>query len=111
MASDAGSTANHHKGAAVASDGCSRQSRAMRRPSPRRRRRRRLAGRQCLSPAPAVRGPRMALIIGNGAYAHVKALLNLPNDARAVAKSRMGSPQGSIPHLQGWRVYTGSLIS
>nr|WP_240543281.1 caspase family protein [Bradyrhizobium canariense] len=32
----------------------------------------------------------MALIIGNGAYAHVKALLNLPNDARAVAKSRMG---------------------
>jgi uncharacterized caspase-like protein len=29
----------------------------------------------------------MALIIGNGAYAHVKALPNPPNDARAVAKS------------------------
>ena len=39
------------------------------------------------SPAPAVRGTRMALIIGNGAYAHVKALPNPPNDARAVARS------------------------
>jgi len=39
------------------------------------------------SPAPAVRGSRMALVIGNGAYAHVKALPNPPNDARAVAKS------------------------
>lgn len=39
------------------------------------------------SAAPAVRGTRMALIIGNGAYAHVKALPNPPNDARAVAKS------------------------
>ncbi|WP_439398357.1 caspase family protein [Bradyrhizobium sp. PMVTL-01] len=39
------------------------------------------------SPAPTVRGTRMALIIGNGAYAHVKALPNPPNDARAVAKS------------------------
>ncbi|QOZ70595.1 caspase family protein [Bradyrhizobium arachidis] len=39
------------------------------------------------SPAPAVRGTRMALIIGNGGYAHVKALPNPPNDARAVAKS------------------------
>lgn len=29
----------------------------------------------------------MALIIGNGAYAHVKALPNPPSDARAVAKS------------------------
>lgn len=38
-------------------------------------------------PAPAVRGRRMALIIGNGAYAHVKALPNPPNDARAVARS------------------------
>jgi tetratricopeptide (TPR) repeat protein len=38
-------------------------------------------------PAPAGRGTRMALIIGNGAYAHVKALPNPPNDARAVAKS------------------------
>ncbi|MDA9519303.1 peptidase C14, caspase catalytic subunit p20 [Bradyrhizobium sp. CCBAU 11434] len=37
--------------------------------------------------APAVRGSRMALVIGNGAYAHVKALPNPPNDARAVAKS------------------------
>jgi tetratricopeptide (TPR) repeat protein len=39
------------------------------------------------SPAPAIRGTRMALIIGNGAYAHVKALPNPPNDARAVARS------------------------
>ena len=39
------------------------------------------------SPAPAVRGTRMALVIGNGAYAHVKALPNPANDARAVAKS------------------------
>ncbi|MCP3477110.1 caspase family protein [Bradyrhizobium sp. CCGUVB1N3] len=39
------------------------------------------------SPAPAGRGKRMPLIIGNGAYAHVKALPNPPNDARAVAKS------------------------
>ena len=39
------------------------------------------------SPAPAARGSRMALVIGNGAYAHVKALPNPPNDARAVAKS------------------------
>ncbi|WP_375159515.1 caspase family protein [Bradyrhizobium sp. RDT46] len=39
------------------------------------------------SPAPAARVIRMALIIGNGAYAHVKALPNPANDARAVAKS------------------------
>jgi Tfp pilus assembly protein PilF len=39
------------------------------------------------SPAPVTRGSRMALVIGNGAYAHVKALPNPPNDARAVAKS------------------------
>ncbi|MGY4603061.1 tetratricopeptide (TPR) repeat protein [Bradyrhizobium sp. USDA 4474] len=39
------------------------------------------------SPSPAARGIRMALVIGNGAYAHVKALPNPPNDARAVAKS------------------------
>jgi tetratricopeptide (TPR) repeat protein len=39
------------------------------------------------SPAPAVGGTRMALVIGNGAYAHVKALPNPPSDARAVAKS------------------------
>src|SRR3954453_4978879 len=38
------------------------------------------------SPAPAARGTRMALIIGNGGHAHVKALTNPPNDARAVAK-------------------------
>ncbi|GMO16042.1 caspase family protein [Bradyrhizobium sp. TM233] len=37
-------------------------------------------------PSPA-RGARMALIIGNGAYAHVKALPNPASDARAVAKS------------------------
>ncbi|MFT4116932.1 caspase family protein [Bradyrhizobium sp.] len=39
------------------------------------------------SPAPTALGKRMALIIGNGAYAHVKPLPNPPNDARAVAKS------------------------
>jgi tetratricopeptide (TPR) repeat protein len=39
------------------------------------------------SPAPAAPSQRMALVIGNGGYAHVKALPNPPNDARAVAKS------------------------
>jgi uncharacterized caspase-like protein len=32
-------------------------------------------------------GRRVALVIGNGAYAHVKALPNPPNDARSIAKS------------------------
>ncbi len=32
-------------------------------------------------------GHRVALVIGNGAYAHVTKLVNPPNDARAVAKS------------------------
>jgi tetratricopeptide (TPR) repeat protein len=32
-------------------------------------------------------GPRVALVIGNGAYAHVKALPNPPNDARSIARS------------------------
>src|SRR5262249_5537661 len=32
-------------------------------------------------------GRRVALVIGNGAYANVKALPNPPNDARAVGKS------------------------
>ncbi|MGY3691326.1 tetratricopeptide (TPR) repeat protein [Bradyrhizobium sp. USDA 3240] len=35
----------------------------------------------------AATGRRVALVIGNGAYAHVKALPNPPNDARAIAKS------------------------
>jgi len=41
------------------------------------------------SPAsqPAATGLRIALVIGNGAYAHVKALPNPTNDARAIAKS------------------------
>jgi len=39
------------------------------------------------SPAPVTLGKRLALVIGNGAYAHVKALPNPANDARAVAKS------------------------
>lgn len=39
------------------------------------------------SPVPLALGKRMALVIGNGAYAHVKALPNPPNDARAVARS------------------------
>ncbi|MBI5263144.1 MAG: caspase family protein [Bradyrhizobium sp.] len=52
------------------------------------------AGQQQQTPAPtpapsgkASPGRRMALVIGNGAYAHVKALPNPSNDARAVAKS------------------------
>jgi tetratricopeptide (TPR) repeat protein len=32
-------------------------------------------------------GRRVALVIGNGAYTHVKALPNPPNDARSIAKS------------------------
>jgi tetratricopeptide (TPR) repeat protein len=36
---------------------------------------------------PAGAGKRVALVIGNGAYAGVKALPNPPNDARAIAKS------------------------
>ena len=39
------------------------------------------------SPASGMPGKRMALVIGNGAYAHVKALPNPANDARAVARS------------------------
>ncbi|KJC56237.1 peptidase C14, caspase catalytic subunit p20 [Bradyrhizobium sp. LTSPM299] len=35
----------------------------------------------------AATGRRVALVIGNGAYAHVRALPNPPNDARAIAKS------------------------
>jgi tetratricopeptide (TPR) repeat protein len=34
---------------------------------------------------PASAGDRVALVIGNGAYAHVTALRNPPNDARAIA--------------------------
>jgi tetratricopeptide (TPR) repeat protein len=40
------------------------------------------------TPSPlASRGRRVALVIGNGAYAHVKALPNPPNDAHAIAKN------------------------
>jgi tetratricopeptide (TPR) repeat protein len=39
------------------------------------------------TPAAASTGRRVALVIGNGAYTHVKALPNPPNDARAIAKS------------------------
>lgn len=39
------------------------------------------------APSPSPLGARMALIIGNGAYQHVKALPNPANDARAVARS------------------------
>jgi uncharacterized caspase-like protein len=35
----------------------------------------------------ASRGKRVALVIGNGAYAHVRALPNPPNDAHAIAKT------------------------
>jgi tetratricopeptide (TPR) repeat protein len=37
--------------------------------------------------ATASTGKRVALVIGNGAYAHVKALPNPPNDAHAIAKN------------------------
>jgi tetratricopeptide (TPR) repeat protein len=37
--------------------------------------------------AQAATSRRVALVIGNGTYAHVKALPNPPNDARAIAKS------------------------
>lgn len=39
------------------------------------------------TPAVVSTGRRVALVIGNGAYTHVKALPNPPNDAHAVAKS------------------------
>ena len=40
------------------------------------------------APAPETSlGRRVALVIGNGAYAYVKALPNPPNDARSIAKS------------------------
>jgi tetratricopeptide (TPR) repeat protein len=46
------------------------------------------------SPAPTTTamngGHRIALVIGNGAYAHVTALPNPPNDARAIARSLRG---------------------
>lgn len=41
-------------------------------------------------PAGAATGRRVALVIGNGAYTHVKALPNPSNDARAIAKSLRG---------------------
>src|SRR5262249_25910087 len=41
-------------------------------------------------PAGAATRRRVALVIGNGAYTHVKALPNPSNDARAVAKSLRG---------------------
>jgi tetratricopeptide (TPR) repeat protein len=45
-----------------------------------------------LAPQPTAMsgGHRIALVIGNGAYAHVTALPNPPNDARAIAKSLRG---------------------
>src|SRR5262245_42522426 len=43
------------------------------------------------SPPPGVAtGRRVALVIGNGAYTHIKALANPSNDARSVAKSLRG---------------------
>ncbi|MCP4615782.1 MAG: tetratricopeptide repeat protein [Bradyrhizobium sp.] len=43
------------------------------------------------SPArPSAGGRRVALVIGNGAYTHIKALANPSSDARAVAKSLRG---------------------
>ena len=45
------------------------------------------AARRHRLPRPQPTGRRVALVIGNGAYTHVKALPNPPNDARAIAKS------------------------
>src|SRR5262245_21252738 len=48
---------------------------------------------QTAAPSPragTATGRRVALVIGNGAYTHVKALPNPSNDARAVAKSLRG---------------------
>jgi uncharacterized caspase-like protein len=48
------------------------------------------AAKRAESPAPAqsvATSRRVALVIGNGAYAHVKALPNPSNDARAIARS------------------------
>jgi uncharacterized caspase-like protein len=49
------------------------------------------AARPLAAPPPAAAAPtagqRVALVIGNGAYAHVKALPNPPNDARSIAKN------------------------
>ena len=45
------------------------------------------AGNTPSQPQATLGGRRVALVIGNGAYAHVKALPNPPNDARAIAKS------------------------
>jgi Caspase domain len=38
----------------------------------------------------AITGRRVALVIGNGAYVHVHALVNPSNDARSIAKSQRG---------------------
>jgi Caspase domain len=49
-----------------------------------------LADAQPAAPAPqtpAANGRRVALVIGNGAYAHVTVLPNPPNDAHAIARS------------------------
>ncbi|TKW78951.1 MAG: tetratricopeptide repeat protein [Bradyrhizobium icense] len=42
------------------------------------------------SPVGVANGRRVALVIGNGAYTHIKALANPSNDARSVAKSLRG---------------------
>ena len=49
-------------------------------------------------PAAAAEGRRVALVIGNGAYRNVPALLNPPNDAsdRRVKRTR-ASPRGQRP--------------
>ncbi|MGJ5072760.1 caspase family protein [Bradyrhizobium oligotrophicum] len=76
-ASDAGSKANQ----ATARVRLSLLSEAVVRPQPR------PESTAPSSAAAAPTGQRMALVIGNGAYAHVQPLPNPPRDARAIARS------------------------
>ena len=77
---------------ALAANGTRGATAAASRPRRLRRRAQRARPRLRSGAAPARRtgrdaGRRVALVIGNGAYARVKALPNPPNDARSIAKS------------------------
>ena len=88
QASDAGSKANQATARVrlsllqeAAAPGTAYRANALRRPPP-------PFGRGAAAAPPAVPiGKRVALVIGNGAYTHVRALPNPPNDAHAIAKS------------------------
>jgi Caspase domain/WD domain, G-beta repeat len=45
-----------------------------------------MAGAEAIDGAPP-QGPRLALVIGNGAYQHIRTLTNPPNDARLMART------------------------